>query len=145
MTSRSHSQLKNLDRCACVRLAMIGRSSATPSTSSMTSRRLMSWMMRPRQTGSTMLSKHVNRLPPAALARLLLGVALDEVGGPLFDGVGRERRRQPFSALALASNFRAAGSRPCASSCSASVAALRAAASVSARSRVSFFGRPSYR
>ena len=50
-----------------------------------------------------------------------------------------------FSALALASNRRAAGSRPCASSCSASVAALRAAASVSARSRVSFFGRPSYR
>ena len=86
----------------------------------------------------------VDGLPPAVLARLLLGVALDEVGGPLVDGVGRTRGAA-FSALALASNFRAAGSRPCASSCSASVAALRAAASVSARSRVSFFGRPSYR
>ena len=33
----------------------------------------------------------VDGLPPTALAGLLLGVALDEVGGPLFDGVGRTR------------------------------------------------------
>ena len=33
----------------------------------------------------------VDGLPPAVLARLLLGVALDEVVGPMVDGIGRTR------------------------------------------------------
>ena len=52
--------------------------------------------------------------------------------------VSAARSAAALFAAASASNFRAAGSRPCASSCSASLAAFRAAASVSPPSRVSF-------
>ena len=77
----------------------------------MTSRRLMSWTIRPRQAGSTMLPQHAASHCANGLARRLARACSSMNCAAHLSTVSAA---SGLAAVAFVSDFRAAGSLPCA-------------------------------
>jgi len=142
--SRWHSQLKNFDSTANVRLAWIGRPSATCSIRAMTSRRLMSWTVRWRHPGNTM-SRRMCSVCRWVFGRVRRFACFSMKSFASRSTVSAATSAAVCVAVALAARLSAAGSLPTATSCSAAAAASRAAARLSVLSSVSLAGRLSGR